>query len=297
MPIELYGSSDRVGGNIVDMIAQLTYARKHFHVIHYNRDKLRVYNSYNQGYNGTIFMETLFDLIDAHNMLITDGNTTWIDLAAPSHFEVLSRTTLELESDMVSFFRDENSRLYTDEMRASFLEKGKVRNYDIPFDPEKTILVHLRMEDVKGRGDYDGSLCADYMRDRIEAGDIPGNEVLAPNSTPDPWGHMQGPLDAGKVQAQIDIALEKNPDHEVILITNPNEDTSALPYRVRYNPDECYDLFLLCNAKTLILSRSNFALTSLFFGMAEDAYVPLWGHVPCYGLYTKYDKTNINYFK
>mgnify|MGYP001473946148 CR=1 FL=1 len=153
MPIELYGSSDRIGGNIIDMIAQLTYARKTFNVIHYNKDRLRVYNSYNQEYNKTIFMEILFDLIDKHNTLITQGNTEWTDLAAPSHFEVLTKTLLTLEVDIVSYFK--SNKLYTDEIRSSFLEKGKAKGYDIPFNPNKTILVHLRMEDVKNRKDYD----------------------------------------------------------------------------------------------------------------------------------------------
>lgn len=295
MPIELYGSSDRIGGNIIDMIAQLTYARKTFNVIHYNKDRLRVYNSYNQEYNKTIFMEILFDLIDKHNTLITQGNTEWTDLAAPSHFEVLTKTLLTLEVDIVSYFK--SNKLYTDEIRSSFLEKGKAKGYDIPFNPNKTILVHLRMEDVKDRKDYDGSVCADYMRNRIESGDIPGTEVLDPTATPNPWCQMQGPLRMEKIQTQINLALKENPDHEVILITTPNEDVSALPYRVISNTDECYDLFLLCNAKTLVLSRSNFALTSLFFGIAEQAYIPLWGHLPCYGLYTKYDKCKFNYFK
>jgi len=295
MPIELYGSSDRIGGNIIDMIAQLTYAHKTSNSIHYNRERLRVYNTYNQNYNKTIFMEMLFDLIDVHNILTTEETTDWTDLAAPSHFEVLTKTLLTLDMDIISYFKGNN--IYTDKMRALFLEKGKARGYDIPFNPEKTILVHLRMEDVKDRGDYDGSVCANYMRDRIESGDIPGTEVLTPTATPDPWCQMQGPLDVDKVQRQIDIAIKKNPNHEVILITNPNEDTSRLPYRVISNPDECYDLFLLCNAKTLILSRSNFALVSLFFGIGEEVYTPLWGHLPCYGLYTKYDECKFNYFK
>ena len=292
--IELFGSSDRIGGNIADMIAQITYAKKNSLYIKYDRNSLRVYNSYNQSYNRTLFMETLFDIIDKHNQTIINDNNITVDLAAPSHFEVLTKTLLSLEIDMFTYFKDV---LYTDDIRSSFLEKAKARNYEIPFDPNKTILVHLRLEDVNGRGDYDGSVCADYMRDRIEVGDIPRNEILEPNAIPNPWCHMQAPLPTYKVQAEIDKALINNPNHEVILVTNPGENTSDLPYRVISNSDECYDLFLLCNAKTLVLSRSNFALSSLYFGIAEEVYLPLWGHVPCYGLYTKYDKTNFNYFK
>jgi len=32
------------------------------------------------------------------------------------------------------------------------------------------------------------------------------------------------------------------------------------------------------------------------FGIANDVHIPLWGHLPCYGLYTKYDKNNFKYY-
>ena len=98
------------------------------------------------------------------------------------------------------------------------------------------------------------------------------------------------------MQTQINIALEKHPDYEVIIITSPNEDTSFLPYRYIQSNDESYDLFLLCNSEVVILSRSTFALSSLLFGIVKDAYVPLWGHISCFGLSNKYDNSKYNYF-
>jgi hypothetical protein len=57
-----------------------------------------------------------------------------------------------------------------------------------------------------------------------------------------------------------------------------------------------FDLFLLCNAEVVILSRSTFSLSCLYFGSAKDIYVPMWGHISCFGLTNKYDNTNINYY-
>jgi hypothetical protein len=109
---------------------------------------------------------------------------------------------------------------------------------------------------------------------------------------------MQAPLSSDKIINLVNKILKDKPDHEVILITNPNQNISGLPYKCIANNDEFYDLFLLCNSETLILSRSNYALSSLFFGVSKETYIPLWGHIPCYGLYTKFDtNTKIKYFK
>lgn len=293
MYIDLFGSSDRLGGNIADMVSQIVYAVKNNMYIKYNRETLRVYNSYYQHYNASIFMQTLFDIIDKHNSTITNEPfTEYVELAAPSHFEVLSKTTLDIGEDLFTYFRD---KLYADDIKEAFINKSKEHNYVIPFDPKKTILIHHRLEDVRHRPDYDGSVCADFMKEKLENGIIPGNEVLS-ITTPPPACQMQAPLSSDKIINVVNEILKYKPDHEVIMVTNPNENLSGLPYRCIANNDEFYDLFLLCNSETLVLSRSNYALASLFFGISKEAHVPLWGHIPCYGLYTKFDKTNFKYF-
>ena len=49
-------------------------------------------------------------------------------------------------------------------------------------------------------------------------------------------------------------------------------------------------------SKKIILSRSNFALISLFFGEQTHIHMPLWGHFACAGFGTKYDNCKFNYF-
>lgn len=293
MYIELFGSSDRLGGNIVDMISQIIYAHKNNLFVKYDRNFLRVYNSYNQHYNTSIFMQTLFDIIDEHNSKLTNEDfSSYLDLAAPSHFEVLSKTTINIEEDLVTYFKN---NLFTENIGKNFIDKANLKNYTIPFDPKKTILIHHRLEDVADRPDYDGTICVDFMRDKIENGLIPNNEVLT-LTEPSPWCQMQAPLSSDKIINIVNKILKEKPDHEVIIVTKTNQPINDLPFKILTNDDEFYDLYLLCNSETLILSKSNFALSSLFFGLAKEVYVPLWGHVPCYGLYSKFDKKNFKYF-
>jgi hypothetical protein len=293
MYINLFGSSDRLGGNIADMVSQISYAVYNKMYIKYDRNYVRVYNSYNQRYNASIFMQTLFDIIDKHNStIVNEPFTQYVELAAPSHFEVLSKTTLNIGEDLFSYFRN---NLFTDDIKEKFINKTKNNNYVIPFDPKKTIVIHHRLEDVRNRPDYDGSICADFMKGLIECGITPDNEVLT-LTTPPAACQMQAPLSFNKIISKVNEILKDKPDHEVVVITNPNENLSDLPYKCVSSNDEFYDLFLLCNSETIILSRSNFALASVFFGVSKDVHIPLWGHIPCYGLYTKFDKNNFKYF-
>ena len=91
-------------------------------------------------------------------------------------------------------------------------------------------------------------------------------------------------------------------DYKIILITSSSSDTSFLDYdyEVIKSPDENIDLFFLTICKVVILSRSTFALSSIFFNNNKiKSYIPLWGHFVCCGLDTIYDKNDnskIEYF-
>jgi len=294
MYLDLFGSSDRLGGNIGDIISQILFSVKNNIYIRYNRNHLRVYNSYNQSYNNTIFLQTLFDIIDLHNSHLTSEDFTQnVDLSAPTHYTVWVKTLLDIETDFFTYFK---KNLYINNFREKFMKYGKLKNYDIPFDPEKTILVHLRLEDVKGRPDYDGSVCANHFKNHIENGFIPDIDFDMSFRNTHPTYNNQAPLSPYKLKKIIEDILKYKPNHEVIIVTNPGEYIPELPYRYISNDDPCYDLFLLCNSETLVLSRSNFGLSSLFFGIGNDVHIPLWGQMTCFGLYTKYDKTNFKYF-
>ena len=108
--------------------------------------------------------------------------------------------------------------------------------------------------------------------------------------------NMQTPLEKNKVELAILQARQKYPEHEVIMVTSPGDYETGYPYRCIRSNDENYDMFLLCNADILILSRSTFSLSAAFLGTAREIWCPLWGHFVCTGLYTKYDNSKFNYF-
>jgi len=294
MYIELFGRGDRLGANITTFIAQIIYAHNNKLYIKYDRtnivsgDNVR-FVPYNQKYNSSIFIETLFDFIDIHNTNMVCDNE--LKIYTIHFFEMISLVTLNIKIDQIYYFKQHILNKIIDK----FLAKAIIKKYDVPFNPKKTILVHLRLDDVRGSGDYDGNICANHFRKNID------NDIIANNDTHYEitnrfYCNSQAPLSIEKLQHQINLALQKYPDYEVILITNPGENTDKLPYKCIKNSDESLDLFLLCNSNVVILSRSTYALSCLYFGIATDVYLPLWGHIPCFGLYTKYDNCNYNYF-
>jgi hypothetical protein len=100
----------------------------------------------------------------------------------------------------------------------------------------------------------------------------------------------------------INKAKNEFTDFKVILITSPKSDPSFLnyDYEIIKSDDENLDLYYLTMCKVVILSRSTFALSSLFFNKDKiKSYIPLWGHFVCCGLNTIYDKldnSKIEYF-
>ena len=130
-----------------------------------------------------------------------------------------------------------------------------------------------------------------YLKDRIDN----DNQIIQGIATLG-YSNMQTPLEKNKVQKAILEAKQKYPEHEIIIVTAPGDYEIDYPYRCIRSDDENYDLFLLCNADVLILSRSTFALSSAFLGTARDIWCPLWGHFVCTGLYTKYDNSKFHYF-
>ncbi len=293
------GRSDRLGTNISCFVAQIIYAVHHDTFILYDRNYINHCENdtgYNQQYNKSIFIKSLFYFIDKHNEKLTRENKPGgekVNKCTTDFFETISRIVLEIKIDYFCYFK---SHIYP-QLNSIFEDYARENNYRVPFDIKKTIIVHLRLDDGRGFPDYDGLHCAHHFRKNIDDDKFADNCTDAQIKSINPHCNRQSPLSKYKLDYIINIAKLKYPTHEVILITNPGENTDEYPYRCIQNVDESFDLYLLCNCEVVVLSRSNFALSSLFFNsMANDVYIPLWGHLPCYGLFTKYDNTSFHYF-
>ena len=212
----------------------------------------------------------------------------YIDYNTDDFITITSNTLKSIKLDFISYFHNYIFK----HIETDFL--NLTNNCYIPFDVDKTILVHLRLDDVSCRSDYNGFECSEYYKNKILNNEPCYREF-------DDRINNQAPLSKDKLINIINKAKEKYNEYKIILLTSPCSDTSFLDYEVIKNHDENLDLFLLTSCNVTILSRSTYALSSLFFNNLNKkyAYIPLWGHFVCCGLdtiYDKIDKTKITYF-
>ena len=289
MYIQLHGRRDALGANLMFYIAQLIIAKEHG--LHIKIDdelptgtppfpsRMEIIDS--------IFTKTLFEVIRTYNKSLESDIGEKKDIYIFDCLRLICTCVLKSNMDIFSYFIKNFP-----EARGLLKSYALSAGYTLPFDPKKTILVHLRLLDVKNKPHYDGRLCSEYVANKINSGQVfREGEIQQPHN-------YQAPFPQDCLQPVIDAALQKNPGRKVILLTSPGEDLSSWPYESISNNDESYDLYLLCNAEVAVLSRSSFSLTSLHFADYKDVYVPVWGHTACMGLGTKYQGTfeNISFF-
>lgn len=281
MYLYLLDRRDRLGNHILIYLSQIIYAynNKYFIKFHKQKEQYHYYNSF--------FVKTLFNYIEKHNTEleknIANKNTNKFCFAYIHDIITTTTNVLKnIKSDYITFF---NNHIYND-IKHDF--SNFTLSYNVPFDVDKTILVHLRLDDVAGRPDYDGSICSNYYKNKIKNNEHCVLEYYDKINN-------QAPLSKEKMNRIINKATNDFADYKVILITSPCSDTSFLDYEVIKSNDENLDLFFLTICKVVILSRSLFALSSMFFNNNKTkTYIPLWGHFVCSGLDTIYDKNDMS---
>ena len=83
---------------------------------------------------------------------------------------------------------------------------------------------------------------------------------------------------------------------KIYMVSSPTSDIDSKEYEIISNSDVDKDLFILCNSKRSLLSRSLFALSSLFFSNPKEyCCLPSWGFFVVCGLNTKYDNNDFKY--
>jgi hypothetical protein len=264
--MRLIDTGDRLGGILSTHIAGLFYARHHNIPVAY--DKTR--------YDDSIFMKALYDWIALHNLNAVEQAVELV--SERDWYRTILHTLKTISTDYVSYFHTH----FRESVCASINRYAIEKNYKIPFDPCKTILVHLRLNDVRSLPDYDGRVCNDSYAKLINEGRYDECLRMCPN--------RQSPLSIQKLERLIGTATAAFPDREVILLTSPGEQIN-LPYRVISNQDESLDMYLLCKSDVVILSRSTFSLVTLLFGDSKYAYTSGWCHSACMGLTTRFDRS------
>lgn len=312
--IYLYSRGDRLGSHLIQYLSIIIYAFYNNLYIVYEPSKVHYNNNYfyeGNTYPKSHIVQGLLVWIDNHNKKFPekDYRSKYNNLNVMEYlleFEIkfnkfayfyscdlliiTTQVLYTIHSDLISYFKK-----YLAGSVKLTINKFIPPQFDVPFNPKKSILVHLRMGDVSDRQDYNGQICGNYYTERINNDEqiIQGIKNLG-------YCNRQTPLARYKLETAICQAKGKYPDYEIILVTQPGNYKIDLPYRCICSENENYDLFLLCNSEVLILSKSTFALSAVFLGNAQEIWCPLWGHFVTLGLNTKYDNVNkimkVNYF-
>ena len=250
-------------------ISQILFAHHHAYYILYNRATLK--------YGDSCFVTYLCDCIDAYNLQFTESPSEKVEFIQGDWSKQIGNVTRLIQSDHIHQFKQ-------------FYKTPTFSGYTIPFDPHKTIAVHVRLDDVAHLPEYNGSLSANYYRDIMNS----DQDIRHVHSMELP--NHQSPLSTASIMKRINLVKQKYPDYEVVVIASPQSKIDDLPYRVIQSPNQYYDLFLLTVCDIVILSRSTFALSSLFFGNHKEVHLPLIGFFVVFGLSTNYDRSNFIYF-
>jgi hypothetical protein len=276
--IELTDRHDRLGANITNYVATIFIALKNNYYIKYTKDK----QSYK--YANSIFIKCLFNFVDEYNKK-RDKMCSIKMNKSHDYNKHIHESLIDIKCDYISFFKE---HIY-DYIKEPLYELALNHNYIIPFDCTKTILVHLRLDDVSNIAEYNTSVAVNHYKNIIN------NDIKEIENFPLGFQDGQSTLNENTIKTIIDKAKNIYNDCEIIIVTSPGSKHS-FPYKTITSPDENYDLFLLCNSKVIIASRSSFSFAAIMFGKHSCVYSPLWGTIVLYGLNTKYDKSNVILF-
>jgi hypothetical protein len=285
MYVVLFHRYDRLGCNLINYIAQIIYAHYHGYYI-----KI-IDNKYNYcKYPNSKYYILLLNYI---NKVLNVNNDTTHCYNLGSDDEILYNcnkydiqlfcgfVTQSIKCDLLSYF---HKHIYND---LDFKDLNEF--YRLNFDFNNSVFCHLRLDDVSHRTDYDGAICSKYYKLLIE------NNKPCHNKFYD-FVNNHSPLSKEKINIMINDAKSNYPNDKFYMVTSPISDTDFNEYEIISNVDVDKDLFILCNSKKSILSRSMYALSSLFFSEPKEyCYIPSWGYFVTCGLNTKYDKNALKY--
>lgn len=277
--IPIFSTNDRLGANLSYHFANLFYAHKYNLPIFFP----------NQSSIDSIFLDSIRLFSNKYNEIaeVTKDNIEYLDNFNFSNdwYYVQARCLKAIQCDYITYF----NLHFREEISSIIQMLARLRGYRIDYDPNKSIVVHLRLNDVKsGFPEGTHETCNDVYRDYINNDNYDSCVKLC--------AYRQSAISKSKLLELLYKANSKHPNKEVVLVTNPNEKID-LPYRVISSHDESADLYSLSKAKILITSRSTFGFMPFLFGDIQESWTPKWCHFAMFGLTTKLDKnTNINYY-
>ena len=306
MYIIINNRPDRLGSNLTWYFMQVIYAHYKQWFIHYHNDS---------PFSNSIFVKALVMFIDKYNFelgeklnnhdhlyteyMIEDSQQDW-----PGNNMKVCK---EIKTDLVTYFHDNIFDEYNDILSRQIVENSALYSFlsKIPFN--QIIAVHLRLDDVIERKDYNGTYSTEYYRQRLESGNVSidlederkffqkrGIDILGWNRHYNQYD-CQAPIPENLIEKYIENARAKYPTHDIVLVTSPISKIN-LPYPVIKSSNADTDILVLSKADVIICSKSLFCFSSLYLSKATEIYLPMWGHIAGTGLTSKYDnRKNITY--
>ena len=301
MFIILVGRPDRMGATFTWYLMQIIYAHYHKWFIHGG-----------VLFDNSIFMQMISMFIDKYNKALGDElgshDHLWTEYFVEDSQQDWPGNNMKvckkIECDLVSYFKTHLYSQMRDILDTLIIKKEYAFSGT---DFKKTIAVHLRLDDVSTRPDYNGMISTEYYRDKINTGSI--NIDLEDERryferrgiAIGGWGRYynthdcQAPIAEDRIQGFINLAAAKYPEHQIVVVASPIGDVN-LPYPTIRNKDADMDLTFLCNCDVVICSRSLYCFSAVYLGKATEIFLPMWGHIAGTGLMSKYDKnTHITY--
>ncbi len=197
---------------------------------------------------------------------------------------------INLKQDVVSYFKTH----YYDKFHKILSGYSIQKKYKLPWvDSKKIICIHVRLDDVSQRKDYDGIQASNIVNETINNDNIQNIKKYNKNK----HRNTQVPIQPKVLDNIISMLVKKYPDKEIHIIKkgNFNEKYSNIcsKYKViiHQNSEE-YDLWLLIHSEILVLSKSYFSNMAGILHKGREVYVPVWGCSSGLGIRSKYNKSN-----
>jgi len=290
---------DRLGANIISYMIQIIIAN------HYNfyieTKKFKFYNE------NSIFIKTIKSYIEFHNSNKIKMKDRIVSLPE-STFELHLYALKLINVDIITHFREK--------LQPKFIEFFDKYKYDLPYDSKKTLLVHLRLDDLNEDSYYNGNANNMFLSEivnNLKPTDVINeyllkenyekflelnSEIICLNSIGNHnFFYGQSSISEQIIEDTIINFKEKTDIDNVILIASPKGEIN-LKYNLIRSDNADLDLYYLCNCDNVILSRSTYALSSLFFNNSSKlkVFVPYFNVATSLGLTTNFDRSNINYY-
>ena len=197
-----------------------------------------------------------------------------------------------LNQDIVSYFNEHFKKDFYDIIE----EELEGQKYKLPWNDTKNIIcIHLRLEDVSNRKDYDGRGSFNYVKTLIENKEFSKyDRKLSDKQSLD----TQAPIDKQKLIQFIKMFKDKYPEKVIYIITYCKtipiwlkEIINEYKIHIFNKNDANYDLWLMIHSDILVLSKSTYSQIAGFFHQGSTVYYPYWGTIASMGLGSKYDKS------